>query len=241
MRKPQPFNRLSYIHAIRDAHYRVKYTDDARVVAVDGWDARLVRINKVRERAKLVHATRVSAKTSFETMWQTLDKVREVLARDGVVLAIDTEYDERKRLTEVGLCIYKAGAFAARNLQPKKHQPAHDRFKHGTSEIVDRDTLKAEIVTAVAQADLIVGHSLTSDIKMLKANEIVINPRCVADTALLSSLYGQRGVWMKLGSLCRRLEITPSGLHCGGNDAFYTAQALVKMAQTLTRPKIPLA
>ncbi|AXQ69083.1 hypothetical protein HOU02_gp059 [Caulobacter phage CcrBL9] len=231
--------RVRLVNKMLDAHYARKYTNDGRVVHVEGWDERLVRIQAVKGKLRARQREEIESRLGPDALWDKLEQVRKVIAAGGTILAIDTEFDERKNLTEVGLSTFGRGGYQTRNLRPVLMRHRKDRFKYGQTEVLGDDLLKEEVETAVAQADIVVGHSLGGDVRMLSGAGIKLTPRATADTAFLSSLYygAAGGMWMTLGNLCRKVGIELNGLHCGGNDAYYTAQALVRMAETLRKPE----
>lgn len=185
-----------------------------------------------------------------------------VYPRKRRLILIDLEAYERSQLTitEVGIAIYDPRSMEHAivphiqniHLIVKQHKhkvngkfvPDHKfGFNGGQSYLMNHKDIKLTLQKVMANAgandDVFVSHGVGSDIKFLKLMGVLV-PTDIAtvDTHMLYSMSFDRYATLK--QTCRSLNIPVSRMHNGGNDAYYTLLAAMKICDPNVRIKLGL-
>ncbi|KAG7194549.1 uncharacterized protein KQ657_004764 [Scheffersomyces spartinae] len=116
-------------------------------------------------------------------------------------------------------------------------------FNGGQSYLMNHKDIKLTLQKVMANAgandDVFVSHGVGSDIKFLKLMGVLV-PTDIAtvDTHMLYSMSFDRYATLK--QTCRSLNIPVSRMHNGGNDAYYTLLAAMKICDPNVRIKLGL-
>lgn len=226
-RQKAMFSALKRMFKVRYPPAGVAWAED---FDLDAWTARRERLERLLRKG----TDHLSFQHQQQKRWRYAAKIDRMKARAGqaiamneTLLAIDVEGVRSGRLHEIGLAIYKDGVITSRNLRVPGAK-SRVEFEFGETEIMPINKIAMTLRLLVEKSQFLVGHSLVSDFHALKEMGITIAERPFFDTAE----WAQRG-WTqapKLGDLCAELGVPARVPHCGGNDARYSLEALLKMA-----------
>jgi len=190
---------------------------------------------------------------------QSLDSLKEALLllhpRTRPLVAVDCEAYEHghNKITEIGIAILKPQSTTVSQIKAihiiikehlhkrnSKYVPDNkDKFLHATSYIMkEKDaisTLKLVLDKYItAQDGVLVGHSISSEIKYFKSLGIELLPTVkMLDTLKLHKLGRSNGG--SLGGCLKLLGLPCSYLHNAGNDAYYTLLVALSYCDPVVR------
>ena len=105
----------------------------------------------------------------------------------------------------------------------------NNRFARSDSRIVPLNIAKQQFREKfLDKVDVMVGHALSNDFKVLKVNGMPLNIRFL-DTADIGAIFMNEKDKVSLGRLLEHLDIDHRELHNAANDVEYTLEAFFKM------------
>ncbi len=185
----------------------------------------LKRVKKQKKRRDIARKIKKELRVNPLTPRDCILEHAELL-RSGKVVALDFEWKDGRPITEVGISI----------LGGDTHQivvgtETYKRFNHGPITFLNDDEARDYLKSVLADADAFIIHGRTSDDYQLALWEYSLPDIPCIDTALWSEkLYTTENKPMSLVALALHYGISVRGAHCGGNDAWITAQVALAMA-----------
>lgn len=195
-----------------------------------------------------------------------LDRLKKfmglVYPRQRRLVLIDVEAYERSPLiiTEIGIAVYNPHNMEhallphiqSMHLIVKQHKNKLNGkfvpdnkfgFNGGVSYLIAnqdvKEVLQKVITSTASHHDVFVSHGVGSDIRFLRLMGVEIPEELhTVDTHTLYSMSFDRYATLK--HTCRTLSIPVSRMHNGGNDAYYTLLAAMKMCDPSIRTKLGL-
>jgi hypothetical protein len=189
-------------------------------------------------------ADRREHKTLLSDLVSRLTEVRDAMANGKIVLAWDVERSWPDLVTgeretrEIGYTTYRKGVISSHNLRYKDSKKRNwIGFGFGNTKVVDYKTMFEIILRETTAASFYVGHSLGVDIdhlsyEMPKHGVPMIPRKPILDTFTLSTLvFDKDKDGANLSAVAAQYGVETPAPHCGGNDARYNMELLLKMIE----------
>jgi len=206
------------------------------------------KLKKKKKKAKLATARHASA---VKLARQLHSDALSAMAGDSKLLCVDIEAWERcnKFITEIGvstatvsrgrLCSVRATHFIikenARRRNGRFVADNRDNFIFGSSRWVSLSDAKRSLVQLLPSSTHVIGHALGGDLAWLSAKGVVVEKPSFDTQAIAPALNGGVTEGLSLKKLCvSHCDFSPTYLHNGGNDAFYTLLVFLRMCQVDT-------
>ena len=191
------------------------------------------RLKKIKEKAD----KKQKIKDDFKTI---IDNVKKGVEGHRIIGAFDLEFWEHNNemLLEFGWCIddYKTGKRKTTHLIVQENLnrtnsmfTTGNKFSRKDSQIVPLKVAKERFQKEFLDVtELMVGHGLNNDIKVLQANGINIKQKYV-DTSIVGSVLMNRTNMVSLTHLLNFYKIKHGGLHNAATDVEFTMKAFFEM------------
>lgn len=192
---------------------------------------RLNEVTKAANRHSSLMGSRRSAGARLQRVHASMEAFRAGLAEGKTFVAFDCEWHRSTQVTlEIGVTVYRDGVTTSYNLRVNTGHGATGKFDFGNTEVLAREACMKRFVELCEQADFYVGHSLSNDFDHLRQFKVEVPYRPVFDT----QSWGRKliGHQASLSTLAGHYGVDCPRPHVGGNDARYTWEVMLRMAQT---------
>ena len=231
----------SYINTNYETNYHISSFNS---VDVNGTDFTIIR--------SADHAEYLDATFQYMTTHSTYKKhffdsvFLKELKMNKTITAFDFSYDKNQNIVDVGISyfdknIQKNYHFIVEENMPEQfsENTKYFSFNFGKTEVKKLSTIKDFISLFTNQADVILLHDSTNDMKVIEAlgmAELFANKKIIDTSLLLSDVEPivelgrvvNPNERVSLKNLLLKSKISYSQLHNSGNDAFYTLKAFLK-------------
>lgn len=167
--------------------YKARYPAPGMVVEVDGFDARLARLQKFIKTSGRYSEILTKVRKTSSIRARNFEKARDVNARidDVTLVALDIiPTADDSAISDVGISIYRGGEIQSYHFIVAGRENQRD---FGTSQTVSNHEALSAIRAAFDGADFTVGHSIRNDFARLETEKFAIKRTSVLDTNLFYS------------------------------------------------------
>lgn len=108
------------------------------------------------------------------------------------------------------------------------------RFNYGISKVLSLKNSLKEIKLLTDKTNIIVGNSISSDIKLLKDNGLNLEKKHIFDLNNFNKYFHKDmtgGSNLSLDLMCNELNIKAKNFHNAGNDSYYSIRVFYKLAK----------
>lgn len=203
--------------------------------APDPRTERLKRLRGLVQKRRVVVARRQAGEYK---RWMSVEQRRGALAlaRAGLTfMAFDFERSLSGLTVECGVTLFqRGGSPEMRSWNYLLHGAVRrSAFDFGPTFVMEEDEIHWALLAHAMSADIYVGHSLREDFRHLEDRGIALPLLPYFDTALMTrrdTEEAPQSLHIKLVEACELYGVSAPHPHCGGNDARYTMEVLLRAA-----------
>jgi hypothetical protein len=201
------------------------------MVHVDDFHERVERLNNLMRRVNRHQSRKGNARGARNQNQRSItemSELRDALAAGKSILVFDCEWHRDTQVThEIGYTLYGNGVTQSYNLRLSPR--AHGVFDFGRTEFLPRDEAYARFVRVCEQVEFYGGQALKNDFDHLRSHGVELPVRPVFDTLWWGRTL--TGKVSKLSTLAEHFGVECPRPHCGGNDARYTLEIMLRMLE----------
>jgi len=167
------------------------------------------------------------------------------------IVSLDFEFDPNDKLdvfqfsniSEIGVTVYENGQVTAKHYLVEENKKEsnkaflQDKFLFGNSETITIEDIDQLLKNVVADNDVLLVHSYSTEIKFLDNNNIDISNLEIYDTQLVFKNYfdNDQPNLKRLSHMLQHFDLSYSFLHNAGNDAYHTLNVFHKMIDNIPK------
>lgn len=215
----------------RDELWARRFPSPGVIVDFPEFWPRIQRLNDVTKAVARHSSIMGGRRSANRRQHASIEMFREGLEQGKTFVTFDFEWHRRTQETlEVGVTIFRAGETKSYNLRVRCGHSVTGRFDFGITEVLKREAFYKRFAELVETADFYVGHSIRNDFDHLRRNGVHLTSLPIFDT----QSWGRRliGQQASLSHLAEKYGVACPRPHVGGNDARYTWEVMLRMAET---------